>query len=931
MVQNPGKVAVQRAFRAEQLWFRPRILGSLRLGLVGLFMLLLSGAAVVSADPTITWTPSAVVETVVQGEAKTQMVSFTSSEDLSDVAAKIAPALQPYVSATPSFFPSIRAGDVVTLTLTLSAPADAPLETFQGALRLRKTTKPRQTIAKRLPITLTILPAPSLQPSWVEQGPGPILDGQAAVPPDNPVAGAINAIVTSPTDPDLVYVGAVEGGIWKTTNATAASPTWTPLTDQQLPALSIKSLAMSPVDASILFAGTGSTTSFVDGTRGFGVARSLDGGATWTVLAADTFVGQIINSIVPTELDSGNVVLVATQFEFVGAGVFRSTDLGSSFTRLSGNGTSGLPDQVVSSLVSDPGHPSRFYAAVSGAFGVTGNEGVYRSDDGGVTWTAVNTGLTGLDTAGRILLSVHNNRTLGTNAIYTAVITHAEGRLQGVFRSDNGGQTWTALVPPPQILPGGQGNIHGAIVADPMDPNVVFIAGDFGGVFRGDVAQSPVNTWQSVVGSGAQGTSPHADARAMAFDANGDLLLACDGGIYALVDPNNEAGVRHWVSVNGDIRPTEFHSVAYDPLSHIVFGGTQDNGTPIQSAPGVFTWTQFLGGDGGNVAVDSDQTAHSGTTIRYTSFQVFGFFNRTTWDAANTLVSGPTPVQLRITSGLGTGQTLSQFDHAIQFYQPFVLNSIDPSRMLIGTTNIYESLDRGDSLANLDTPGFIGTGLGTSPMAYGGRLNGVPNPDVFYVGTNSGIIRHRVTLGGPITTLRAYPGSGVLDLVINPQNYQQVFVLDFLNQVWSSSDEGASWSKLTANLPSLSTALRTIEVVSPDGTAEHTVLIVGGVGGVFQMPAPGWAGASWTVLSSGLPHGFVHDLHYNATHDVLVAGILGRGAWTLTGFFQGTGTSVVALQEARSQPREAAVRRFDLDLPVMLPVAVPPRIDLSQE
>src|SRR5262245_38106737 len=176
MVQNPGKVAVQRAFRAEQLWFRPRILDSLRLGLVGLFMLLLSGAAVVSADPTITWTPSAVVETVVQGEAKTQMVSFTSSEDLADVAAQIAPALQPYVSATPSFFPSIRAGEVVTLTLTLSAPADAPLETFQGTLRLRKTTKPRQTFAKRLPITLTILPAPPLQPSWVEQGPGPTLD-----------------------------------------------------------------------------------------------------------------------------------------------------------------------------------------------------------------------------------------------------------------------------------------------------------------------------------------------------------------------------------------------------------------------------------------------------------------------------------------------------------------------------------------------------------------------------------------------------------------------------------------------------------------------------------------------------------------------------------------------------------------------------------
>jgi hypothetical protein len=289
------------------------------------------------------------------------MVSFTSSEDLSDIAAHIAPALQPYVSATPSVFPSIQAGEVVTLTLTLSAPADAPLATVHGALRLRKTTKPRHTFAKRLPITLTILPAPLL-PAWVEQGPGPTLNGQTEGLPNNPVAGSINAIAASPTDPDLVYVGTVNGGIWQTTNATAAPPTWMPLTDQQLPALSIRSLAISPVDANILFAGTGSTSSFAfDGSTdnaspGFGVARSTDGGATWTVLAASTLAGREIESIVPTTLDGGNVVLAATLYGVRG-GVFRSTDMGNSFTQLSGNGTSGLPNAVVSSLVADPGHP----------------------------------------------------------------------------------------------------------------------------------------------------------------------------------------------------------------------------------------------------------------------------------------------------------------------------------------------------------------------------------------------------------------------------------------------------------------------------------------------------------------------------------------------------------------------------------------------
>src|SRR6266436_1363866 len=99
-------------------------------------------------------------------------------------------------------------------------------------------------------------------PAWVAQGPGPIFNGQdEGLPGPKPIAGAINAIVASPSSADIVFVGTVNGGVWKTTNATAATPTWTPLTDAQLPALSINSLAMSPVNPNTLFAGTGSTSS----------------------------------------------------------------------------------------------------------------------------------------------------------------------------------------------------------------------------------------------------------------------------------------------------------------------------------------------------------------------------------------------------------------------------------------------------------------------------------------------------------------------------------------------------------------------------------------------------------------------------------------------------------------------------------------------
>jgi hypothetical protein len=220
--------------------------------------------------------------------------------------------------------------------------------------------------------------------NWEEQGPGPILNGSNTVLPNNsPVAGAINAIAPSRDSADVIFVGTVSGGVWKTSNATAAVSSWTPLTDHQLPKLPIKSLAISPVDPKTLFAGTGSTTSFNEfGSLGIGVARSTDGGETWKVLAASTFTGRTIVSIVPTTLNGGKTILAATWPD--AGGVYRSTDDAVTFTRISGNGISGLPNAGVTSLIADPSNANRFYAGVPASAGGGAAAGVYRSDNRGV-------------------------------------------------------------------------------------------------------------------------------------------------------------------------------------------------------------------------------------------------------------------------------------------------------------------------------------------------------------------------------------------------------------------------------------------------------------------------------------------------------------------------------------------------------------------
>jgi hypothetical protein len=718
---------------------------------------------------------------------------------------------------------------------------------------------------------------------WVAVGPAPAINGQdegiTSPEGDNPVAGAINAVAPSATDANLIYVASVNGGVWKTTNGKAASPNWTPLTDQALPSLSLASIAISPLDSKVIFVGSGRTSSLSNnGGKQFGVARSTDSGATWTVVGPN-LADRDIRSVVPTQtLANGQqVVLVGST-----SGVFRSADGGTTYTLVS----NGIPADNITDLVADPGVAARFYAANAGT--------VYRSDDTGVTWAAVGGAGFNIVPGSRVLLSVHSSP--NNSVVYAAVIDG--GALANVYRSTDQGAGWTALgVPNPPLFPGKQGDGQGAIVADKTDPNTVWVSGDrqpdgteLGGMnqfpnpngannYSGNIFRNVGGAWQLMALNGANGTSPHADSRAMAFDADGNILHTCDGGIFKLSDPN--AATRRWSSINGDIKVTEAHSSNYDPVSRNFMSGAQDNGVSFQRTVGNLVWAQAAQGDGGRVATDADQTVHAGTSLRYYCSQKFGGFSRQTYDANGTAVGAPAGAGLMITAGAGAGQTLNAFDTTIQFTQPYALNQIDPRRILIGTTNIYESLDMGDTLSNLGPAGATtgdGTNTGSSPLTYGSRLNGAAMPDVFYVGAGNQII-HRVTIGNPLTTI-TYPGDVVRGIVMDPQNYKRVFVLDSANKVFGSADEGATWTNLTGNLATLTDSVRAIELYNPDASFSKAVLHVAGAGGAWQLPNPTAAG-NWTVTSAGMPNVLVYDLHYDYANNVLTAGTLGRGVFTL--------------------------------------------------
>ena len=780
---------------------------------------------------------------------------------------------------------------------------------------------PARRRARRLAPAMEPLEVRQVLSAWVAQGPGPDIHANNIenVPPNDPVSGAVQALVASPRNPDLLYLGSVNGGVWKTTDATDPAPRWTPLTDSKLPGLSIGSLGVSPLDPNVLFAGTGITSSLEGaGSPGYGIARSKNGGATWQVEGGATLANQTVFRVVPTRMvhPTGQVILAATAG--ANGGIYRSVNGGLSYTRISGRPMSDLPSAGVSDLVADPYDPRIFYAAIPASGNPGAAVGIYRSADYGRCWDRVaGVGLAGLGATQRILLAVHHDRTSDVQyAMLIGTTSKGKGRLEGVFRSTNGGGNWLALgTPATELFPGGQGDTtHGSLAADPRDPNVVFIAGDIqddpppGGtnptgadsyvanIYRGifDPARERA-TWENAVANGANKSAPHGDSRLMAFDANGNILEADDGGLYRLVHPDQPAE-RSWVSVVGNLQVTEAHSAAYDDLARVFLSGNQDVDATMQSESGSATWFSVQPGDGGNVAVDDSQQMATGISIRYTSSQQLGTFERSYWNAANVNVTyhghKKDLIKLQIVAGNGRGKTLLQYEvkpaegaakpeSNVQFYAPFVLNAVDPSRMLIGSRSLYESRDRGDHLVNLlPKDRTIGDGKGNTPLAYGGRLDGKADPGVLYAGSGASIL-HRARDGAPITTLKAYPGGEVRALAIDPQDYRHVFAVDVEDRVWASYDEGADWTELAADRRTGLAQLNSITVVDPDGTPANTAVVVAGLPGVAALRDPGAAGSTWSRLGTGLPNVLSYDVRYDARANLLSLGTVGRGVWSL--------------------------------------------------
>ena len=646
----------------------------------------------------------------------------------------------------------------------------------------------------------------------------------------------MQTVVAHPTNSNILYIGTANGGIWRTTDANDASPNWTPLADSAK-SLSISTLSLDPTDPNgmTLVAGEGRRS---DSSRAGGLLDGLlysdDGGATWTPLdGGGTLTGKDCSGIAVR----GKTIVVSVDNAETGSyadvGIFRSTDGGKTFTQISnGNGVlHGLPEGIAYDLAADPLHSNILYTAVVGADGYGGANGIYKSTNTCATWTKVSQptldgylNSTGNSVTHNVQMSVGRSGQLYVGVVNQDSANAGQDRLAAVFRFD-GVNSWMSMDLPQTVdsgvangielrrpLPGRRSPRHSAqrqglgrfldrCGPQQCEPRLCRRRHAAGHrcqivdrrhrLLPASVPRRCLESQRIAVGSLDGFASEGPDRRrhrqfvipSCRFPRH-DLRCVRPAhrgrppaGIYYRSSPQDNTG--QWYSLNGNLQVTEVQQVAYDSISNIAIAAAPDVGLSAETAAGSSTWSEIEKGDGGEAAVDDASLAGSNQSYRYTSGQYLNDFKRQTVDANNTVIATTMPAAI-VVNGSG-GKTFSAVDGG-QATTPVVINSVDPTRMVIGgAPRPYMSRTTAPTRNLCSAPSQT-----PRRWSYGGYRDDTPYPDV------SGPFGQRrlsaTELGQPIGENQLWRQHSC-DIAVDSTDWEKAFVIDDSNVYYTSDAE----------------------------------------------------------------------------------------------------------------------------------------------
>lgn len=553
--------------------------------------------------------------------------------------------------------------------------------------------------------------------------------------------------------------------------------------------------------------------------------------------------------------------------------------------------------------------------------------------------------------------------------LWTALIqaTSAGQQMTGIFATTDEGNNWTSWGVPDNrdgqpLDPGGQGNVHDAIIADDGADEAgsgmhLYVAGDRYGSSGADSNEGTVqlgvgpHEWKSLVGNDPALSvffpfgQPHADTRRLYFAGN-TLYAATDGGLYKLDNARLDFhldSVPQWESMNGNMMVNQQYQVAYSGGTFV--GASQDNGVNAQPGPGQLEWDQLDTGDGFGAQAAPDGSIYSssnGGMIHYGA-GFLGFNDHLDMNVNGSALDTVDPVA----EENGQSGSLAPI--------PWAVNAVASNRLLFGTGLLYESTDGGDTLNTLgpigpavadnDSPPGAGGDGGSddafefqpiTALAYGGYAGSTPYPNIAYAASGN-ILTLRSTASGPFNQLN-YPGGSIRAITLDPQNWAVVYVLDRNGTVWQGLVQPPNftsviWKNVTGNLANYSTDLRSIAVAegTPDvllvgaGRAvinQVTGLAAAGTGGIYRLIDPfATSPPVWTLYGGNLPNVLTTDVHVVGNN--VAIGTFGRGAWLLPSASDTLTTpGVVSVNgdDDPTHPNDNIVLMVDHDDPLLLDI-----------
>ncbi len=684
-------------------------------------------------------------------------------------------------------------------------------------------------------------------------------------------SGRVIDIAVHPTNKDTWYVAAAAGGVWLTQNH---GITFEPIFDNY-GSYSIGCLAIAPSNPNTVWVGSGENNNQRSVSYGDGIYKSVDGGKSFANMGLKNteHIGKIV--VHPT---NENIIWVAAYGPLWSSGgergVYKTTDGGATWTR-----TLFVSEHTgISEIAIDPNNPDILYAAAHQRrrheytyIGGGPESGLYKSTDGGATWKEINSGLPKGD-MGRVGLAVSP---ADANVVYA--IVEARYNKGGVFRSNNKGETWSK-----QGSFSTSGNYYQEIICDPKDVNKVFA----------------MDTYMHHSTDGGKNFEPtgeknkHVDNHCIWIDPSNTnhWLVGCDGGLY-----ETYTHAKEW-SFYGNLPIIQFYKVATDnavPFYNI-YGGTQDNnsmGGPAatNNVAGILNADWFItnGGDGFESATD-----WSNPNITYAQAQ-YGWLVR--YDRAS---GEKVPIQPMPAVG--------EPGYRWNWDAPLIVSKHDASTLYFAANKLFKTTNKGDDWQTIspdltqqidrneiEVMGQVWTidavMKNASTTVYGNIVALDESPKkkgLLYVGTDDGLVQVSENDGQTWTKYLTFPGvplnTRVNMLTASVHQENVVYACfnaqrqgDFKPYLLKSSDKGKTWVNIAGNLP----VRGTVYCLKQDPVVENLLFVGTEFGAYFSTDG----GSNWTKLA-GLPTIAVYDLDIQEREVDLVAATFGRGFYVLDNY-----------------------------------------------